>query len=115
MKLVLRKISYDPDLSGDVSLLMEHAMGSFFLNSTEPQLEARMAPGATTWGNDEAKAEAEALLATPASFTAATGMSADKFPDEGFVVVIAPQRIARAAAEAAASLEAAAAPVAAER
>ena len=74
MELILRNIQYHPD-TGAVALLLEHDLGSFFVTTTEVAMEARLAAGATTWGNDEALAEA------------AIGLEA-RFPGKGYTVVL---------------------------
>ena len=74
MKLTLRNIQYHPD-TGAVALLLEHALGSFFVNTTEAALTARMPSASGTWGNDEALAEATA------------GVEA-RFPGEGYAVAL---------------------------
>lgn len=77
MQLTLRNIQYHPtaDDSGPVALLLEHELGSFFVNTTEPALLAHAFAGATTWGNREALAEAIA------------GVEA-RFPGKGYTVVL---------------------------
>ena len=76
MTFTLRNIQYHPD-TGAVALLLEHALGSFFVNTTEAALTARMPSASGTWGNDEARAEAIA------------GVEA-RFPGEGYTVVLPP-------------------------
>ena len=55
MDFILRSIQYHPD-TGAVALLLEHPLGSFFVNTTEAALSARCAG---VWGNPEALAEAQ--------------------------------------------------------
>lgn len=74
MTLTLRKIQYDPG-TGTVALLIQHALGSFFVNTTETKLLARVVAPATTWGNAEALAEAQPAVDV-------------LFPGQGFVVVL---------------------------
>lgn len=63
MNIILRNIQYHPGpVSGPVALLLEHSFGSFFVNTTEAALDARLPDGATTWGNAEALAEAQAKV-----------------------------------------------------
>lgn len=74
MELILRNIQYHPD-TGAVALLIAHDLGSFFVNTTEAAMEARLTGGATVWGNDEALAEAAAGVET-------------RFPGKGYTVAL---------------------------
>lgn len=90
MKLTLRTITYHP-ATGDVTMMLDYSLGGgFSVTTTEAKLVARLAPGVTVWGNDEALAEAQALVATPKDFVAASARDMGQFPDEGFVVAFAP-------------------------
>lgn len=67
MELRLRNVQYHPD-TGAIALLIEHDLGSFFVNTTEQTVGDR-------WGNAEMLAAAQA------------GVD-ERFPGKGFTVVI---------------------------
>lgn len=74
MNVTLKNIQYHPN--GDpVACLITHPMGSFFVNTTQTALLARVVAPETTWGDAECLAEAQA------------GVDA-LYPDQGFTVVL---------------------------
>ena len=74
MQITLRNIQYHPNGTA-VALLLEHPLGSFFVNTTQEALTARMLNGTGVWGDAEALAEAQ------------TGVEAE-FPGGGYVVIL---------------------------
>lgn len=76
MNITLRNIQYHPN-GEPVALLMEHALGSLFLNTTQSALTARTVGGTGVWADGEALAEAQALLDI-------------QYAGQGFIAVLPP-------------------------